>query len=220
MTELFRFTEVGCEDGDRVYSFTLHSGETRLLQLTSNASKNVLIAMALGETGCRAGKIEIALGDKKKHSPANHLAVTWQPLGASRPGRVGWVAANGGLISNLKIWENVTLPLWYHTRHEVIETERNIVHWLGELGLEQEAHAEFMAAAPHTIELWQRKLAGLLRALVEMPLVLVVDALLFDDVGERLELRWIKALETYASKGHAVLVIADKETNLPWKKIE
>jgi ABC-type transporter Mla maintaining outer membrane lipid asymmetry ATPase subunit MlaF len=133
---------------------------------------------------------------------------------------VGWVAANGGLISNLKIWENVTLPLWYHARREVIETEQSVMHWLGVLGLEQDAFAEFMAAPPYSTELWQRKLAGLLRALVQIPRVLVVDAFVFEDIKARLASSWISALEDYAAQGHAVLVIADKATALPWEKIE
>jgi hypothetical protein len=43
-----------------------------------------------------------------------------------------------------------------------------------------------MSALPYSIEPWQRKLAGLLRALVQMQRVLVVDAAVFDDVKEHL----------------------------------
>ncbi len=232
MTALFRFIDVRCEGSDRAYSFTLHSGETRLLQLSSEAEKEAMIDLAIGETDGGQGNIEIAQGDTGRDNMAdifpqgggkqdNEATPTiWQSLSASRPGRVGWVAANGGLISNLKIWENVTLPLWYHAKREVIETEQSVTHWLGVLGMDQDAFAEFMAASPHSSELWQRKLAGLLRALVQMPQVLVVDAGVFEDVKEPLACSWITALEAYAAQGHTVLVIADKPTTLPWEKIE
>jgi ABC-type polar amino acid transport system ATPase subunit len=130
------------------------------------------------------------------------------------------VAGNGGLISNLKVWENVTLPLWHFFRHDVVEAEQRVVHWLGALGMAQEAFAEFMAAPPSGLEPWQRKLAGLLRALVQQPQVLVVDAQLFDEVELHLTGCWQAALATCAAQGSAILVITDKETMLPWAKIE
>lgn len=232
MTLLFRFINVHCESSDRVYSFALHSGEMRLMQLSSKTEKNAMIDLAIGETICRQGAIEIVQGGRRhcnrpvigpqreRRRNVEAAPIIWQPLSLSRPGRVGWVAANGGLISNLKIWENVTLPHWYHVRRDPVETEQNVTRWLGALGLEQDAFAEFMAALPYSIEPWQRKLAGLLRALVQMPRVLVVDAELFDDVKACLARSWITALEAYAAQGHTVLAITDKATALPWQKIE
>lgn len=232
MTGLYRFLDVRCEGADRAYSFTLHSGEMRLLQLASKVVKDAMIDLAIGETACREGGIEIVQGDRRHHNKAvtaaqgerrrsdQSVPMIWRTLSLSRPGRVGWVAANGGLISNLKVWENVTLPLWYHSRREVIESEQRVMDWCEALGLEPDALADFMAASPASIESWQRKLAGLLRALVQMPRVLVVDAVVFEDVKARLASRWITALESYAAQGRTVLVIADKATTLPWEKIE
>ncbi len=230
MAALFRFVDVRCAGSDRLHSFTLHSGETRLLQLSSKVEKDAMIDRAIGETACGEGNIEIVQGETMYSNTANgpplaemhdnKVTPMWQPLRGSSPGRVGWVAANGGLISNLKIWENVTLPLWYHGHREVKETEQNIMHWLGVLGLEQAAFAEFMAASPSAVEPWLRKLAGLLRALVQMPQVLVVDAEVFEGVKECLAGSWVKALEAYAAQGYTVLAIADKTTGLPWAGIE
>jgi len=232
MDALFRFNGVRCKGSDRAYTFTLHAGETRLMQLTSKAEKDAMIDSATGEAVCGEGDIEIVQGDRRFHKVAvagSHgerrhnsgpIPLIWQPVSASRPGRVGWVAPNGGLISNLKIWENVTLPLWYHAWREAVETEQNIRHWLAVLGMEQDEFAEFMAAQPDGIEPWQRKLAGLLRALLQRSPVLVVDALLFEDVKAHLANCWITALETCAAEGRAVLVMADKATTLPWKKID
>jgi ABC-type ATPase involved in cell division len=232
MTALFRFLEVRCNDSDRAYTFTLHSGDTRLLQLSGRAEKEAIIDFAVGETACDKGRIEITLGDRRqtcdelgvfqqeRRQNKKSVPELWCLLQASRLGRVGWVASNGGLISNLKIWENVTLPLWYHSGHDAAETEKSVEYWLTMLGLEPSAFEEFMAAPPFGIEPWQRKLAGLLRGLLQMPRILIVDAGVFEDINTGLAKNWISALEVYASHGRAVLVLADKATVLPWEKIK
>lgn len=232
MTALFRFLDARCEHSNRAHSFTLYSGEIRLLQLSSKAEKDAMIDLAIGETVCGIGNIEIAQSNRRCNDLADIVTqrervpddeikpTTWQPLSASSPGSVGWIAANGSLISNLKIWENITLPLWYHARRDVVETEKIVTHWLAGLGMAHEAFAEFLAASPDSVEPWQLKLAGLLRALVQMPKVLVVDAAVLEDVNEHWAQCWIAALEAYAAQDHAVLAVADKATILPWEKIE
>ena len=231
MNPLYRFVDVRREGWDLLYSFTLCSGETRLLQLADKAEKDVIMDWAVGKIICDEGTIEIVSGERRRAkavAPAQQerrrrndpVPLMWHSLQVSRLGRVGWVAANGGLISNLKVWENVTLPLWYHAKRDAVETEQNVEYWLMQLGMEQPEFADFMAALPHSVEPWQRKLAGLLRALVQMPRVLIVDAGVFEDVKARLAQSWISALGVYASQGRAVLVLADKATVLPWEKIE
>lgn len=232
MVELYRFADVRLEGSERKLSFTLLAGEARLLQLSSKEEKESLIELALGDALCQEGSVDIVQGERRalrsatlphgkdRRRKSQPMPLIWKPLHQSRPGRVGWVAANGGLISNLKVWENATLPLWYHARYEVVETEQRVLHWLEALGLQQEEFEKFMAAPPSSLELWQRKLAGLLRALVLMPRLIVVDAVIFEDIKARLAQKWITALEEYAAHGRAVLVITDKATTLPWKKIE
>lgn len=232
MSALYRFHDVRCAGSDRVHSFVLHASEIRLLQLLSKDEKEAMVDLAVGDAVCAEGSIEIEQGDRRRGHPVaapgrqerrrrnDAMPVIWLPLHASRQGRVGWVAENGGLISNLKVWENVTLPLWYHAKHDLVETEQSVMYWLPLLGLAPESFADFMAAAPSNMELWQRKLAGLLRALVQMPRVLVVDAGVFEEIPERFAQRWLAVLEAYAAQGRAVLVLADKATLLPWNKIE
>jgi predicted ABC-type transport system involved in lysophospholipase L1 biosynthesis ATPase subunit len=232
MTALYRFVEVRYTDSERAYSFTLNSGDIRLLQLSGKAEKEAIIDLAVGEKLCDAGSIEIILGDRRhnreEQSPIHQerrqrkqfAPEVWSLLQESRLGRVGWVAGNGGLISNLKVWENVTLPLWYHTKRDTAETEKSVEYWLTMLGLDPSAFTKFMAAPPFGLEPWERKLAGLLRGLVQMPRVLVVDAGVFEDVNAVLAKNWIAALTVYASHGRAVLVLADKATVLPWEQIE
>jgi ABC-type ATPase involved in cell division len=230
MDALLKFVDVRCTGSDLAHTFTLHAGEMRLWQLASGAEKNAMIDSVIGVTLCAEGDIETVQGERRHKKIAVNatlgerrqnngpLPVIWQPVHASR--NVAWVAADGGLISNLRIWENVTLPLWYHDRREVMETEQSVRHSLGVLGLGQDEFGEFMVAQPDSIESWQRKLAGLLRGLLQKSPVIVVDATLFDDVNARLADYWISALESCAAQGRAVLVMSDRATALPWEKIE
>ncbi len=231
MGALFRFVDVRCAASDRAYGFTLHAGETRQLQLVSRQDKDAVLDAATGAAVCASGSIEIVQGERRQRKVAigklaerrhnsGPLPLIWQAVSECRPGRVAWVAADGGLISNLRIWENVTLPLWYHTRRDFTATEQSVSHWLGVLGMEQGEFAAFMAAPPHGVDPWQRKLAGLLRAVLQQSPVLVVDGALFDDVRTRLANCWMAALAACANEGRAVLVISDKATSLTWDKIE
>ena len=232
MGALYRFADVRCEGVERLLSFTLEAGETRWLQLGTKSEKDAVIDSAIGAKSCVSGTVEIALADRRQNKAGapglrgerrhqeGHMPLIWRGLGESRSGRVAWVAGNGGLISNLKVWENVTLPLWYHAHYETDETEQHVRHWLGVLGMEVDVHERFMTAEPYNLESWQRKLAGLLRALLQMPSVLVVDAALFEDVKARWADCWVQAIDNYAADGRAALVLADKATALPWAKIE
>lgn len=232
MNELLRLVEVQCADSAKVHSFTLWCGDKRVFQLASLGEKEAMIDLVTGGGVAKQGRVQIVQGDRR-HNKKNELGsegerrhqhqaapVIWQSLGKARQGRVAWVSANGGLISNLKVWENVTLPLWHHFRHDEAEAERRIKYWLELLGLEQHAFADFMAAPPASIELWQRKLAGLLRALVQMPQLLVIDAQIFEGIEARLTEQWIAALDVYAAKNGVVLAITNRPTLLPWQKIE
>lgn len=168
-------------------------------------AKTAVIDMAVGELIPASGEIWL----------------NSQPLEAAPPGSIGWIPANGGLISNLKTWENVTLPLWYHGRRQATITEEAVSRWLAELGLDQQDWERFMASPAARLKPWERKLAGLLRGLLLAPQMLVIDAALFDDT-EMASDRWITALEKFVREAdnRAVLAVANTATLLPWKIIE
>jgi ABC-type multidrug transport system ATPase subunit len=230
MAELLRLHAVRLAPVDKVYSVTLSTGELRLLQLATPAEKEAMIDLVTGVVPARIGSVQIVQGERrfnKAAKPAGErrikneaLPLIWQSLRKARAGRIAWVAANGGLISNLKVWENVTLPLWHHFRHDVVEAERRIRYWLELLGVEPVSYADLMASPPASLASWQRKLVGLLRGLVQMPQLLVLDANLFESIDESTAAKWLTALERYAVENGAVLALADRTTMLPWQKIE
>ncbi len=202
MAPLLQFSGVAGEEVAGL-SFALAGGETRVLQLASEAEKIAAIDLALGEETPAAGSI-LFLG---------------RPLEQSEPGQIGWVPAHGGLISNLKTWENVTLPLWFHGKRLPPDTDAILARWLTALGLDGGAWTDFMARPPAQLKPLERKLAGLLRGLVLAPALLVVDGALFDGVDQAMARSWTAALEEFARAGEmrAVLAVSHGPASLPWK---
>lgn len=205
MAALLEFSNVACE-GIEGLSFTLAAGEARVLQAGSEAGKAVLIDLALGERDYDAGGIHFQ----------------GHPLERAEPGQIGWVPADGGLISNLKTWENVTLPLWYHGKGLPPEVDAFIARWLAALGMEKQAWADFMARPAAQLKPQERKLAGLLRGLLQAPALLVVDAALFEGLDQASRQAWAAALETHLHEagGRALLAVAHGAASLPWITME
>lgn len=204
MAITLQFLGVNC---DRItgLSFTLEAGAARVLRMASRDEKAVAIELAIGERAPDAGTVAL-----------NGVALDEAP-----PGSIGWVPENGGLVSNLKIWENVTLPLWYHGKRRVADTEGRLAHWLAALGLEGEAAERFMASPAGYLGKIELKSAGLLRGLLLAPRVLVVDAALFDGVTQETKAAWAAALDALArGDGSSILVAASNDAALPWANLE
>jgi phospholipid/cholesterol/gamma-HCH transport system ATP-binding protein len=205
MTTLLQFNQVELDKVDDL-SFCVSAGECRILKVPSPEAKSAVIEMAVGESLPVKGEV----------------LFNGQAVETCMPGGVGWIPASGGLISNLKAWENITLPLWFHTSRQVLATEEAVARWLSELKLDKQEWEKFMASPAARLKPWERKLAGLLRGLIQAPQLLVVDAALFDDEDETRIQAWIKALEKFVSEAdnRALLVISSGDTMLPWNKIE
>ena len=203
MAAVLQFSGVNCGKIDAL-TLALQAGEIGVLRLAGKEEKSVAIELAVGERNPEAGAITL----------------DGAPLDASPPGSIGWVPESGGLISNLKAWENVTLPLWYHGKRRVAEAEEQANRWLAALGVESEARSAFMASPAARLSTLERKRAGLLRGLVLAPRLLVVDAALFNGVPQDLKSSWAAALEMLAKEGCSILAVAqESDAALQWKTI-
>jgi phospholipid/cholesterol/gamma-HCH transport system ATP-binding protein len=203
MPPVLQFSGVG-QENITALSFSLEAGQVRVLRVDSKENKNAVIELAIGERMPDTGVISL------------HGA----PLDVAPAGSIGWVPANGGLISNLKTWENVTLPLWYHGSRSPSATEDRIKHWLTLLEVDSRGWEDFMASPSGRLKPPERKLAGLLRGLVQSPPLLVVDAALFDGVERGTWNKWVSALNEWVGESNScALVVAEKEAGLPWEVI-
>ena len=123
--------------------------------------------------------------------------------------RLGIVFQEGALISNMSIYDNIALPLRYHTHAGEGEVEKRVGILMNLLGIDREADR----AIPALVSAGVRKLAVVARALILEP-----SLLLLDEPTAGLELtagrRVIQALKKYQEKRGAALLFATVDATL------
>lgn len=90
--------------------------------------------------------------------------------------RIGFVPANGGLISSLNCWENISLPVAYHEPARLktlLEEVQDLLEALG--GIEDDSN--LLAKMPEAMSLYEKRLTGFIRELIERPDLMVVENL-------------------------------------------
>ncbi|HEU4350952.1 MAG TPA: hypothetical protein VFR66_03670 [Burkholderiales bacterium] len=86
--------------------------------------------------------------------------------------RVSFVPANGGLMSSLNAWENISLPVAYHAAHKLPGAAHEVRGLLEQFGGVDE---DLLAKLPEHMTLYERRLAAYIRALLEDPELLVME---------------------------------------------
>ncbi len=200
-----QFSDVTCDRVSKL-SFLLEDGEIGILRVASKEDKATVLELALGERQPEEGRV----------------TVRGSALDAVAGGSIAWLPEHGGMISNLKAWENVTLPLWYHGRRRPSAVEGSLRRWLAALGTAEEEMAGLMASPIGKLRSIERKLIGLARCLLQEPQLLVVDGALFNGLPQERRDAWVATLETFVgeAKQCAILVAADGEHALPWETVE
>jgi len=89
--------------------------------------------------------------------------------------RVGLIFGEGGLISNLKVWENIALPVWYHKGVPPLKIEARVADLLTRLGFEPEGLAAYVARLPGDLPVHEKQLIALVRALLMDPELMVYE---------------------------------------------
>jgi ABC-type transporter Mla maintaining outer membrane lipid asymmetry ATPase subunit MlaF len=131
--------------------------------------------------------------------------------------RVGLVFEDGQLFHDLSIEENVALPLRYHRELAQGHMEKSVKTILEWCGLGPQA-----ARLPGRMERAWRKRAGLARALVLQPEVLLLDNPL-GGLDPRHAQWWFEALDQLSSghgcsEGRPLTLVVTTEDLRPWKK--
>jgi ABC-type iron transport system FetAB ATPase subunit len=86
--------------------------------------------------------------------------------------RVAFLAAEGGLLSNLNAWENIILPLGCHHPERLQGIVAEVHALVTELGGVPEI---LLGKLPEEMTLLEKKIAGFVRILLEAPDLVVVD---------------------------------------------
>ena len=129
----------------------------------------------------------------------------WQHLRT----RLGLVSQEGALISNLSIYDNIALPLRYHTRVAEEEVAKRVDALMRTLEIERDADR----AIPAMVSTGVRKLSAIARALILEPSLLLLDEPTAG-LGETAGLRVIQALKGYRERRGAALLLATLDGTL------
>ena len=87
-------------------------------------------------------------------------------------GKVGFVPADGGLISSLNGWENVTLPVAYHQPRRIPHLVDEVRELLDDLGGVED---DLLHKLPEEMTPYEKRLTAYVRALLEKPALLLVE---------------------------------------------
>ena len=90
---------------------------------------------------------------------------------------IGVVAGDGGLIGNLKVWENLVLPVTYLGATPLEELEARAESLFREFGILRARFAELCAALPDRLSAFERRLAAFVRAMLVEPEIMLYDRL-------------------------------------------
>jgi ABC-type transporter Mla maintaining outer membrane lipid asymmetry ATPase subunit MlaF len=119
-------------------------------------------------------------------SPTNHgrvMMLGYDPAQLSESERyallrrVAVIASNGGLVSNLKAWENLLLADWYHNGGDIAAREERVLEICQQLGQKKDDAVAMMGKLPDALDLYERRVVAVARAVLLEPNVLVYDNL-------------------------------------------
>lgn len=120
---------------------------------------------------------------------------------------VAHIDTRGGLMSNLKLWENLILPAQYHGRLPVTmdQTEARILEALRVVEKTDDWVRQSLPALPDALSVYDSRLAGLIRAVMQRPRLLACEYL-FDDL-DRGPTRKLTSLLGWIRRQHPDLAI-------------
>ncbi len=199
-----QFSGVTCDKVSEL-SFSIGMGEIGVVRVASKEEKGTVLELAAGEKRPERGTVTL-------HGAG---------LDAAPGGSIAWLPEHGGMISNLKAWENLTLPLWYHGKRHAAAADEKALRWLAALGV-AEADMHGLTASPvGKLRSTERKLVGLARCLLQAPQLMVVDAAFFSGLLDERRSAWVSAMETFVreNEGRAIMVAADADHSLPWRGV-
>jgi phospholipid/cholesterol/gamma-HCH transport system ATP-binding protein len=156
---LIRFSDVSIAfKGNVVLSglaFDVKQGESLCITGPSGSGKTVLLKLCAGLLQPTEGAVHRTSLPPRK--------------GACATG-AGFVFEYGGLISNMTVFQNVALPLRYHTSMSEEEIASKVHAMLARLKI-----TEFSDALPAGLSLGTRKLASMARAIAMQPRIIYYD---------------------------------------------
>jgi phospholipid/cholesterol/gamma-HCH transport system ATP-binding protein len=187
-------------DGREVFqdlNFRLRRGEIYVLLGASGSGKSVLLKLLSGLLSPEKGKVEIE-GIDLAAASEEALEAIWV--------KMGFVFQDAALISNMSIFDNVALPLRYHTDLPESEVKAQVSEKMDLC----EVDRKYDRSIPAQLSLGMRKRAALGRALVLEPELLFLDEPA-TGLGAEAESLIVRILKSYQGREQASVLMATGE---------
>jgi ABC-type transporter Mla maintaining outer membrane lipid asymmetry ATPase subunit MlaF len=145
--------------------------------------QRVTLDIAEGMAGevCR---IELELNSGRVYHAIAHSAAAREAVieRLVDTGLAAIVPGDGGLIGNLKVWENLVLPAAYHGTPQYRELEERAARLFAESGVSGERFEQLCMMLPDHLSRFERRLCAFVRAMLTEPRIMVYDSL-FDGLS-------------------------------------
>ncbi|WP_269533211.1 hypothetical protein [Chitinimonas sp. BJYL2] len=96
-------------------------------------------------------------------------------LNRQRAGPHGWLPGQGGLVANLRVWENCLLPAAYFQSRSLVQEEQRFQGFLDDLQIDQSERAMLSRATVAMLTPRQRRQALMLRTLMAAPEMILIE---------------------------------------------
>ena len=153
-------------DAIRDLSFELGAGATAKILFDSHDQKDELFGLLTGRRRAKAGEVFL-LGENLGVLAESRRLLNFQ--------RMGVVPEGGGLISNLKAWENLMLPAWYHRGLAARSAEPEVVNIFRRLGQDEDGLRRWLGRLPDQLSLPEKRMVALTRAMLMQPDIMIYD---------------------------------------------
>ncbi len=153
------FKNISLFDSIEGFSCDIEAGSSAVIVTARDDDSTALTRLIAGLSRPTGGSVMINSRDVAELDPSELNALRRQ---------IGVVPSNGGLVSNLKYWENITLPLIYDTGGISAEQEKAGLDYLALLG-----YSGNIMALPAHITLHDRRMAALVRAFLRRPNIML-----------------------------------------------
>jgi ABC-type transporter Mla maintaining outer membrane lipid asymmetry ATPase subunit MlaF len=181
-------------------SLTVRRGEAVALVGSNRSGKGLALKLCAGLEAPSSGSVRV-LGIDPAVARDKEIVHLRQ--------RMGFVFAKPALVSNMSVFNNVALPLRYHTTLPETQIHDRVMARLAECGVEL-----FRDHLPAGLAMGDARFAALARALVMEPDILLVDEVLFGLDADDL-VRFRELFEKYRrEKGLTIVVTINAPTGL------
>ncbi len=141
------------------FSCEIKAGSSALIVTSREAESSILTRLVTGLSSPSHGSVLFGNQDVSKLESDQLYDLRQQ---------IGIVPSNGGLVSNLKVWENITLPIIYHSGGVTAEEEQTALSYLTTLG-----YSGNIMALPAHLSLHEKRNIALVRAFLSRPRIII-----------------------------------------------